>query len=382
MLKYISIYILLFLLFLLQFFYFPIGRSFFEGAKVYAAEIGIFLLLLLQLASKDGLSLREYKKPLVISGVILLAITAFHVLFHQTATVLFGNEFRLQGTFLLWMLLLFAFLSSRISIDDKIKPIFITIILFVQLVCTLVFIGVGADRPVGTLGEPNALAANIIFLWPFLVFAWPKKKLLRVLAAIGIISALLILFVTGSRSGIIALGVQLCFLAALAILKFQLPKKETLKSTISLVLALCVLLASLALPFIGQRNEYEDRGEIWIAAVRAGTANPILGVGFGNAEYELHKANVEIGNKLQGYYVDSAHNIFLDWYIQTGIAGLSIFLFFLYQTFKNFIYTNQIRNIVLLLGLIAALSFNPASVVALIGLWWLIGHSLITAKQL
>lgn len=376
-----SLYLLLFLLFLLQFFYFPIGRSFFEGAKVYVFEISVAILLLLQLTSKEGISFGIYKKPLIVTSAVLIAITIYHLLFHQTATVLFGNEFRLQGTFLMWMLLLFAFLSTRVSIEEKTKSTFIAIILFVQLVCTLLFIGVGADRPVGTLGEPNALAASVIFFWPFLAFAWPKKKLFKVIAGLGIFSALLILFVTGSRSGIIALGVQLCFLAALAILKLQLPKKDVLKRTIALILALCVLLGSLALPFIGPRSEYEDRGEIWIAAVRAGAVNPILGTGFGNAEYELHRANVAIGNKLQGYYVDSAHNIFLDWYIQAGAVGVLILIIFLYQAFKTFIMRRETRNIVLLLGVITALSFNPASVVSLVALWWLIGKGLLDKKS-
>ena len=133
------------------------------------------------------------------------------------------------------------------------------------------------------------------------------------------------------------------------------------------------MLASYITPFIGPKSEYEDRGEIWKAAAVAGFDHPILGVGFGNAEYSLHAANMKLHNKLVGYYVDSAHNIFLDWFIQTGFAGTAILLFLLFKTFRTFIYRKQVRNIALLLGILTALSFNPASVVSLVSLWWLIG---------
>lgn len=361
-----SAYLLVFLLFFLQFFYLPFGTSFFEGAKVYAVEVVVLLLLLLQLFSKEGIAFKNYKKHLLLCVGVLLLITIYHSFFHQSATLFFGNAFRLQGTFLLWMLLLFTLLSSRISIEKYIKPIGVSLVIFVQLVCALLFIGVGADRPIGTMGEPNALAADVLFLWPFLAFAWPKKLPLRILSLVGLVCAFLILFVSGSRSGFIALIVQGSFLLGIKVF----PKRQM----IALILAFAVLAISLALPFFAHRNEYEDRGEIWTAAVVAASANPILGVGFGNAEYSLHSANVKLHNHLPGYYVDSAHNIFLDWFIQAGFVGLAVFIFLLYQTFQTFLRKQQTRNLVLLLGLLTALSFNPASVVSLIGLWWLIGQ--------
>jgi O-antigen ligase len=359
------VFILIFLLFLLQFFYFPAGKSFFEGSKVYAAEISIFLLLLLRLFSKGGLAMKTYKKSFLVCVGVLVLLTVYHLVFHQTQTVLFGNPFRLQGTLLLWMLMLFAILSSKIIIEHKIKPIFLFFVIFVQLICTVLFIGVGSDRPVGTLGEPNALAASMVFVWPFLLFAWPKKLPLRIVTVISMLLAFAIIFLSGSRSGIIALAIQASFLG---VMKLQRSVK------LAVIIALVLLVASYITPFIGPKTEYEDRGEVWKAAVVAGLDHPIVGVGFGNAEYSLHTANVKLHNKLVGYYVDSSHNIFLDWIVQAGVVGLGILLFLLYQSFKSFINKEQIRGIVLLLGLITALSFNPASVVSLIALWWLLGQ--------
>lgn len=367
-----SRYILIFLLFLLQFFYFPIGKSFFEGSKVYLAEVLIVVLLALQLLSKGGFSLKYYKKPVMWSFALLTGLTVSHLIFHQSATVLFGNEFRLQGTFLLWMLMIFALVSAKIDIEDKIKPLFISAILFVQLVCTVLFIGVGADRPVGTIGEPNALAANVLFLWPFLVFPWPKKTSERSFSILGILCALIILFVSGSRSGIIGLGVQVSFIGLYFLLvRFNTKKKKAIAT--AAIISVILFITTLITPFIGPGTEYEDRGEIWKAAVHAGLAYPVAGVGFGNAAEAYHKANLELNNVLQGYHVDSAHNIFLDWFVQAGVLGLGILLFLLAQTILTSIRLQQKRNLVLLLGVVTALSFNPASVVSFIALWWLIG---------
>jgi O-antigen ligase len=151
--------------------------------------------------------------------------------------------------------------------------------------------------------------------------------------------------------------------------------KKVLKYAV--ITACIAILFSYSTPFLGPRTEYEDRGEIWKSAAYAGLANPIVGVGFGNAEYEYHRANAALHNKLTGYYVDNAHNIFLDWFVQAGIIGVGILLFLLVNTFSAFIQKEQSRNIILLLGLITALSFNPASIVSLIGLWWLIGKGIM-----
>lgn len=348
--------------------------SFFEGAKVYAGEILIFILFILQIVSKEGFSFKRYNRTLLWCSGLLIGLTFYHLFFHQTETLFFGNVFRQQGTFLLWVLLLFAALSSRISIEQKNKPFLLIFVFFVQFICTVLFIGMGTDRPVGTLGEPNALAATIIILWPWLLFGEKKTVRLKIAIAISLIIALSILFLTGSRSGVIALGVQLSFLFIQWLISMSQGKSNRKSTVIAFIVSLLLLVISYSTPFIGPRTEYEDRGEIWKAAAIAGIAHPVFGIGFGNAEYELHTANISLGNKLTGYYVDSAHNIFLDWFIQAGIVGLFVFLFLLYKTAKAFLVEKQTRNSVILLGLLAALSFNPASIVSLITLWWLIGQ--------
>jgi O-antigen ligase len=368
----VASYLIFFLLFLLQFVFIPIGASFFEGSKVYIFELIVFLLILLQLFSKKSFSFKHYNTGFLIVSGILLLVAGYHLVFHQSATIFFGNQFRLQGTLLLWLLLIFTFLSAQVNFDKKIHKIFIFGIIVVQFLCTIFFIGVGSDRPVGSLGEPNALAATMLFMWPFLFFPRPKQKKEWLFAVGGMILVASIIFLTGSRSGLIALGVQCLFLFSI----YGFYGRILLPTLIAIML----LFASYITPFLSH-DEYENRAEIWVSALHAGSSSPIVGVGFGNAEYSLHASNVKLHNHLPGYYVDSSHNIFLDWFVQTGIIGLGVLLFLVGKTLLIFIQEKHVRNITLLLGIITALSFNPASIVSLVALWWLIGQGCVQPRE-
>jgi O-antigen ligase len=78
-------------------------------------------------------------------------------------------------------------------------------------------------------------------------------------------------------------------------------------------------------------------------------------------------------NRLRGYYVDSSHNFILDWWVQGGFIGLGILLLLLFDAFKSFIRKKEKVYIVLLLGIVSVMSFNPMSVVTLVAFWWIVG---------
>ena len=355
-------YLTIFLLFLLQFIYFPIGISHFETPKVYAAEFCIFLLLLIYLFTQKKIQARGIQKKSIICFSLLIVVTGIDLMFLKTSISFFGNSFRLQGIFLLWMLILFAFLSAKIPIKNHLHTWFLASVLFLQLIFTLVLQGQGT-RLVGTIGEPNALAANIVFLWPFLYFQQGQKTGWKV---VSILIACVVIFLSGSRSGIIALAIQLLFIVLTT--RVNLPLKKIL--IICLFLLLCMYL----LPTVDTTGPYENRMDVWQSALRAGFSHPIIGSGFGNMQFALSTSAKTFPNNLGLSFVDSSHNIFLDWLVQGGFIGISIFLYILYHTFLFFIQKKNVLDIVLLLGLITALSFNPASIVSLIALWWLIGQ--------
>lgn len=364
------LYAVFFLLFLLQFVYFPIGATHFETPKVYLAQFLIFILLLWTIFSKDGFAFAKISKKwlLGLGGIFILTIV--HLLFFSTDLTLFGNPFRLQGVFLLWILIIFALISNKIDLRKNLHRGFLLTILFLQLLLAFFIDGGVAGRAIGSLGEPNALAAITLFVWPFIFFVKsPANRYFKVAAAVVTFTILLL---SDSRSGMIGFGLQLLFLITVVEFRFGIKKV--------FVLCLALLLLSYALPFFDQKVVYEKRSEIWHVAANAGLEKPLLGHGFGNTEYILKEQTKKLKTNLGSSYVDSSHNLFLDWWIQGGIVGVGLLLYLLVLTCMNFIKKKFLGRLALLIGLITTLSFNPASIVSLIGLWWLIGQG-ITQKN-
>jgi O-antigen ligase len=348
------------LLFLLAFVVFPIGVTPFETPKVLLAEFIMGLVILLNIQSKSWLIKISNSKFLYFFGG-LVVLSLFNLIFYHTSSSLFGNSFRPQGTVLLWFLLFFSLFSK--SLDwSKINSSFILVLLAVQLLLAI-FVSTGTNRAVGSLGEPNALAGFAIFLWPFL-FLKSADRSSRITGLVGLIMTFLLVLFSGSRSGLVALIIQLIFLT---LTKFRVPTKKSTLTCVSLIFI------SLSLPFLNISDSYENRVEVWQTALRAGLDKPVLGWGFGNTQVALHQASLELNNSLRGYVVDSSHNIFLDFFVQGGLVGLVLFSLILFFTFKNLMKKDQQLELMLLLGLITVMNFNPSSIVNLIQLWYLVG---------
>lgn len=357
-------FVTFFLLFLLPFIIAPFGITQFENPKVIVAEASIIVLFLFAFLRNPKLFYQ--KNSLIFLYGIIIFLTLIDLIFFRTSVSFFGNAFRMQGIFLLWLLLLFSYLSRNIQL--KKIPWFVIIILLIAQVVATFFLPLNeSQRYVGVMGEPNATAALMLFLWPFLWFSFEKNTWWKV--AIMCVAALcigVIFYLTNSRSAMIGFVIQVIFLLLLW-------WKKNLKQTV--VICCCLLVATYSLTWFQKDVLYENRLEVWTAGVDAGLQSPIIGGGFGNAEVLLHKTSVDQHLRIRDYYVDSSHNIFLDWWVQAGIIGFIILFLLVFTTFKQFIKQNNQRNIVLLLGILTALSFNPASVVGLLQFWWLIGVS-------
>jgi len=103
----------------------------------------------------------------------IIILTIIDLLFFRTQLSFFGNVFRMQGIFLLWLLLLFSVLSSNISFKQI--PWFVYGMLLLAELIVVFFLPLNASqRYVGTFGEPNALGAFAVFLWPFSFFTVKK----------------------------------------------------------------------------------------------------------------------------------------------------------------------------------------------------------------
>lgn len=366
-------YLLFSLLFLVPFVVFPLGISPFETPKVFVTEALIEVLLIVTILKTSTFPKKLHKRKAFIAICLLFLLSLIHLVFFgplrladgeaSSSVSLFGNAFRLQGVFFLWHLLIFCVLSSMVRLPKA--PYFVFLgLLALQLALSL-FLGSNAsERAYGTLGEPNSLAAFAVFFWPFVYFYKEKVPAWAWISSLVLSTGIILL--SGSRSGLIAFGIQVVFL--FAVTKLSLSIKKTV------LLCFMLIAASYSLPFFENVGTFENRASVWQAAVVGGLQKPFLGYGFGNIEQGLKAGSIALENPVRFQFVDSAHNIFLDFWLQGGLFGLAIITIIITITIINFIQRADTKNLILMIGLLTVLSFNPMSVVVFIWFWWLIGQ--------
>ena len=141
----------------------------------------------------------------------IIIITGIDLLFFQTPISFFGNAIRLQGIFLLWMLMIFSFIST--TVNSKITYWWVyCLLLYIELIVTLFLPMDASHRYVGTLGEPNALAGFIVFLFPFGWFGLSNAKHEVIKKILLVLPIIVLLYLTWSRSGMVAFGIELLFI--------------------------------------------------------------------------------------------------------------------------------------------------------------------------
>lgn len=347
------------LVFYLPFLVLPIGISYFETPKAVAAEVGVELLFIITLWQGN---LKGFKRLNLLPFLLLFSLTLYGLVINPDLKLFFGNIFRLQGVFLLWHLLLFALLSSKINVEKKGTTAFILLGALLTLTLVGFILGIHQEgRAVGTLGEPNSLSAVALFFLPFVLLQ--KRWVFQIIALVVVLETILL---AGSRSGLFALLLTLIFLLLSHHLILGVKKAS--------IVGFLLLVIGFSFPLIEGGGWFENRSEIWQTAYVAGWSSPILGNGFGNVQSALSKTAIKLNNNVQYQIVDSSHNIFLDFWVQGGIIGLFLFLLILMISIYNLLLFENRLMIALLLGLLASLSFNPLSVSVLIMFWWVIGQ--------
>lgn len=361
-----SEYILFLLLFGLPFIYLPWITLSFEPPKVFIFQFLVQILLISKLW-KERLDWMRYHKIQLVIMAILVLLTIFHLILYSPQLGFFGNIFRMQGVLFFWHLVLFAFVSSSLRVKKVPKLIYIAVFILL-LFFTLVIGANRSGRWMGTLGEPNALAATVVFITAFSLLE--QNKIFKI--AIWIVACILVLL-SGSKSGMIALFIQFLFIVLAYDFKINLKK--------ALIVCFIFIALSYALPFIEKGGVFENRAEIWLTSAKAVLKSPLYGAGFGNTEKAIKDTAETLKNNLRYQYVDSSHNIFLDWLIQGGVISFLLLIVLLSQTFKSLIQTKQKHLIVALLGVFTTASFNPLSVTSLVAFWWLIGQGLLETHE-
>jgi tetratricopeptide (TPR) repeat protein len=164
----------------------------------------------------------------------------------------------------------------------------------------------------GNFGNAAYFAAFLVLSWP-LALLMPKSDRDPVLALIA-----LTLLATGSRAGLVALGVQLAVLAW---------KRPAWRATILKALA---FLAAGAVWLLGREGLLRPtlRGELWSQTLRLALQHPFTG--WGARPFALLTEGRWSGDLAQslaasGQFVEDPHQLLLSVFFHGGLLGLALF---------------------------------------------------------
>ncbi len=189
-------------------------------------------------------------------------------------------------------------------------------------------------RLMGTFANPNFFA---YILEMFLVFClalfyhiWEKRT--RTAVILSFAAGIVCLVLTGSRTGLIA------FLVGLTVFLFAMSEKGILSAVFALtaiVLALAAIFPEKAVEILGHiipRSAFDTRGfenrfQLWGIAIRQIKKNPFVGTGL--FTYNLY-VPVNAPEPIRGAV--HAHNIFLNFWLETGLPGVLSMIWILART--------------------------------------------------
>ena len=213
-----------------------------------------------------------------------------------------------------------------------------------------------------TFGDANDMAMAILFWLPFAVWTLANKKTslwIKIYIAGAVLACVPVFFRTGSRSGLLTLGVislyllyrqptairlRLVLVAAIAI---PIGLAATPRAVIDRYRTIFDGFAGVSDPIADPAEKKKDVNESAVNAAQASTgarlellkrsiavtlANPVLGVGPGMfmvAENEMAVA----GGRRRGYW-KASHNMYTQISAEMGIPALILLLFLLYRVWR------------------------------------------------
>lgn len=345
----------------------------FEGAKILWFLTGGFFLTIFWLVK-----LRT-ELPKVItkadfwyfSWLFILLISSLFGL-HPSDSIV-GGSYRHQGVlffFTLWLV------GKTISIlPDKDKKLLAKgigagviieslIVIFQWPLDTLFSLPMTVSgRPLGTFGEPNAVAGFLAVGASFLPRFAP---LLLVLAAI---------LVTQSRTGM--LGFFTVTIGLFIINREKVISWLTKEKVLTAISLLAVLVASgfvVRGAFMRRpASVFEDREMFWKLGWQKIGERPLLGYGAESGEAVYEDAFAKANLPLFELIVDRSHNLFLDVAIWSGFIGLILFLGWLFTASNNLVKRGKWINIIGSLAWLVFSMFQPLGVVHWVLLFLILG---------
>lgn len=194
-----------------------------------------------------------------------------------------------------------------------------------------------ADALIGTLGNPNFLAAFIamgIISGISILIASGKEKIERIIPLILLIYSILILNATNTSQGFFMLGIGL-FTYIWLFLRSRVLNSKIMQAfwAGSILLFTSVALGMLGHGPFNSLHDYSviDRGHMWRVGLQIFINHPINGTGLDTYKYyeEKYRSAESISLYGPGPHADASHNIFIDLAYGGGLILLLSYLFFL-----------------------------------------------------
>jgi len=267
---------------------------------------------------------------------------------------LVGGSYRHQGV--LFFFTLFLVWLTLGAMTFKQKRMLVGLVAFGVVVESLIIlwqkITIWSARPLGTLGEPNAVA-GFLAIGLFWIASSDIPKLVRLLLYI---LTLLGIVATGSRAGIAT-----ALIVTLGIAWHGIRAKPLIVAGVLGVVMVGLTLVS-AITTSRPRSLYESRPLFWQLGIRQVIARPILGYGAESGEVIYDRAFKQINVRLIDFMVDRSHNLFLDVALWSGMVGLILFIGWCIVIGKE-IWKRDRRRFIVFVAWFVFASFQPLGVV-------------------
>ncbi|MFH1827210.1 MAG: O-antigen ligase family protein [bacterium] len=332
----------------------------YEGTKVLFFLVFSFFLALYLLRFKINEILKSLNKTDFIYFFWLFFLTISSLLgVHPTESIL-GGSYRHQGVLFFFSLWFWGKLVFFLNKTKK-RKIFIQSLIFVLLVESVLVIyqkvfslGLSFGRPLGTFGEPNAIAGFLVLASFFLI---KGKKILNLSKLnylfLAIVFAAIIL--TQSRAGIFSF----IFLISGEIV---IEKVKVSRKIFFWILA-AITIVIFGLIFKRPNAKFENRTLFLSLAWNQILDKPFLGYGAESGEVVFDRAFKNAEMPLFNFMVDRAHNIFVDVAIWSGFLGLTVFFAWVVLVLKNLWKKGRKETFFAALVFLIFACFQPLSVV-------------------
>lgn len=331
------------------------------GSKVLT---GIILSIVLYKIIFKKISVNELKKffednkSILFSGIVFCVLVLISTMFrsYTKEDIMVLNDFLRYFSFII-VPIFFIRKKSDINIVSDMIVIFL-IGFNLYLLYSYYFLNIAR-----AIEYPNLYAWTLLATVPFLLLSY-KYNYKIMICKFGVAFAFAVTFV-----GLILTGSRACFLAfilTLIIILFLIRKYGYNKRILKNLLVILMLIIIIFSPQIMKRtmdtinykeNYTVERFNIWHSTFNMINDNFVFGIGLNREQFKNLYDNYYISDVANERHITHPHNVFLYWFVSTGVVGMSGFLFFIYNQIKKFNYFLKESN-------------NEIKLLAVSGVWF------------